>query len=277
MKNKLDLSPALDLEPASPGEHAPALRQDSAPAVHTSNLSPLSILEKAITGGVTRENVEVVKELVAMAREQRVEDAKAAFAAAFFRLRKNMPEIYADKEGKDLAGNPTFAYCSEEEISKKLEPHLMTYGFAMLCGQSEANGRVTINVTLIHEAGHSETREFTVHAGKTNRMKDESMVDTGAATTAWRHLMMKMFGLKSRISRPDVTLQGERITDEQAMWLKEQVSEMNLNEKEFLEFADVMGSPIPAPISEYRKIYESAYPRLAAAIEKKRKKAMGAA
>lgn len=201
-------------------------------------VSPINILEKAISGGVTTENVAVVKELIAMCREQRAEDAKAAFAKAFFQLKKNMPEIYADKEAKDRSGNVTFTYCSETELSKQLHPHLLAYGFTDLFGQEQADGRVIVKYTLIHEAGHSETREFSVRAGAPNAMKDAAMCDTGAATTAWRHLIMKIYGLKSRISEhQDARIEGEPITREQAQTLREMVKDTGSDEGKFLAFA----------------------------------------
>ncbi len=213
--------------------------QSVAPAiVPAQSISPINILESAIRGGVTQENVSVVKELIQMCREQRAEDAKAAFAKAFFLLRKNMPEIYADKEAKTRSGEVAYSYCSEQEIAKKLEPHLMNYGFAMLFGQTEHDGRITINVTLMHEAGHSETREYTVRSGTPNAMKDAAMCDTGGATTAWRHLIMKMFGLKSRISdNQDVRNEGEPISRDQAQVLREMVRDTGSDEAKFLAYA----------------------------------------
>lgn len=200
----------------------------------------LTILEKAVSGGITQENVAVVKELVQMAREQRAEEAKAAFARAFFQLRKEMPELYADKAGRDKNGNETFRYASEEEISRMIEPHLMRHGFAMLFGQSSNDGRITVNVTLIHESGHSETRDFTVRAGQPNAMKDGAMCDAGGATTAWRHLMMKMFGLKSRIvAEADAAVEGERISADKVQYLVEQVRETGSDAKKFLALAGV--------------------------------------
>jgi len=172
--DSLELTPQVDARPVTVGV-MPA---------------PISILETAIRAGVTSENVSVVKELIQMCREQRAEEAKAQFAKAFFQLRKHMPEISADKEARTRSGEVAYAYCSEEEIAKKLEPHLMNYGFAMLFGQREADGKVTAQVTLMHEAGHSEVREYTVRAGAPNAIKDAAMCDTGAATTAWRHLMI---------------------------------------------------------------------------------------
>lgn len=226
-------------------------------------VSPIAILEKAIQGGITQENVSVVKELIQMCREQRAEDAKAAFAKAFFQLRKNMPELYADKQAKNKAGEVTFVYCSEQEIAKMLDPHLMSYGFAMLFGQSEKDGRITVSVTLMHEAGHSETREFTVRSGAPNPMKDAAMCDTGGATTAWRHLMMKWFGLKSRISdNQDAKLEGERITPDKVQYLREMVIETKSDEARFFAFAGV---------KSFDEITEGIYPLLVRSLTAKKR------
>lgn len=223
--------------------------------------SPLAILDAAVRGGVTQENVSVVKELIAMAREERAEQAKAAFARAFFQLRKNMPEIHADKEAKGRNGEVAYAYCSEGEIAKKLEPHLMAYGFAMLFGQNASDGRISINVTLMHEHGHSETREFTVRSGTPNAMKDAAMCDTGAATTAWRHLMIKMFGLKSRIQEnQDAAIEGEKISSDKVVYLRELVKETKSDETKFLAFAQA---------AKYEEIREAFYDRLVASLRRK--------
>lgn len=226
--------------------------------------SPIAILESAIKGGVTAENVSVVKELIQMCRDQRAEDAKAAFAKAFFQLRKNMPEIYADKEAHTKSGQVAYVYCSEKEILSKLDPHLMSFGFAMLFSQSESDGRITVEITLMHEAGHSEVKTFTVRAGAPNAMKDAASCDAGAATTAWRHLVMKLFSLKSRISEnQDARNEGEPITRDQAQVLREMVKESGSNEPAFLQFSGA---------SKYEDIGSNRYSELFAALQKKMRK-----
>ena len=226
----------------------------------------INILEAAVKGGITSDNVVVAKELIQLIREQRAEEAKAAFAKALFQLRKHMPEIYIDKEAKDRSGNVAYRYCSEEEISKKLEPHLMAYGFTTLFGQREGEGRVTVELTLMHEAGHQEVREFTVRAGATNAMKDATAADAGAATTAWRHLMMKMFGLKSRFSAMDANdarIEGEFISFEQAETLRELVKETQSDEIAFLRFAGA---------TKYEEIGSARYQQLFGILNKKVRK-----
>lgn len=202
--------------------------------------SALTILEAAVRGGINKDNVEVVERLVALRRDEMREEAKAAFARSFFQLRKTMPEIYADKQAKDKGGNVVYTYCSEEEISRRLEPHLFNHGFTMLFGQRQEDSRTVAIVTLIHEHGHQETREYSVRAGATNQMKDATAADAGSTTTAWRHLMIKMFGLKSRLqSTTDPRLEGGPITQEQADELEHRIKMTNSKVDVFLRLAGV--------------------------------------
>jgi ERF superfamily len=227
------------------------------------SVSPIAILEKAIAGGVTTENVSVVKELIQMVREQRAEDAKAAFAKALFQLKKNMPEVYIDKEAKNSKGEVAYRYCSEEEISKAIEPHLMACGFTTLFSEKESDGRVTVELTLIHEEGHETHHEFTVRSGSTNAMKDATAADSGAATTAWRHLVMKMFALKSRLTNnPDAKIVGERITEDQALWLRDAIKQTKSDETAFLAW---MGAKTYEDIgvADYERGFKSLNKKLA--------------
>ena len=179
-----------------------------------------------------------MERLVALRREELREGAKETFGRAFFQLRKSMPEIYADKAAKTSSGTIAYTYCSEEEISKMLEPHLFRHGFAMMFGQRAEDGRTVAIVTLIHEGGHQETREYSVRSGSTNAMKDATAADAGATTTAWRHLMIKMFALKSRLrSEDDPRNEGGAVTPEIAFELERRVGETNSNKDAFLKFA----------------------------------------
>lgn len=198
----------------------------------------LSILDSAIRGGINKDNVEVVERLVALRREELKEESKKAFARDWFRLRKNMPEIYADKAARNDAGEVVYTYCSEKEIADKLDPIMLQYGFTTLCGQRQEEGRVVAIITLMHEAGHEETREYSVRAGATNRMKDASAADAGSTTTAWRHLMIKLFGLKCRIAAgDDPRNEGGKVTPDQAFELERRVAETNSNKDAFLKLA----------------------------------------
>lgn len=226
--------------------------------------SPANILQAVVDRGITGENVTVVKELVAMCREARAEDAKAAFFKAFAAMRKDMLPIYADKEVHTKSGDLAFAYCSPQEIKENIEPILQRHGFCTMSGQTLDAGTVTVTITLMHEGGHSETRTFSVRVSPGNSLMSPSQCDAGATTTAERHLMVKMFGLRLRGAREedDPRLLGEKITPDQAMELESRLKLVNGNVAAFLKLA---GAPT------FDLIPSSKYPMLDEMLAKKEK------
>ena len=205
--------------------------------------SSLEILDAAVRGGVTSENVAVVKEIIAMRREEVAFEAKAKFNRAFFELKSEIArmDFYADKAAKNNSGVVAYTYCSEKELASKLDPVLLRHGFTMLFGQRDDTGKTAAIITLVHQDGHEETREYSVRSGNTNAMKDATAADTGATTSAWRHLVIKMFGLKSRIQESDdprnLGETNKKVTPEQAGELEHQVKMLNRNVVAFLKLA----------------------------------------
>ena len=223
------------------------------PPAHA-NLTSLDILDAAVRGGVTSENVAVVKEIIAMRRDEINEKAKAEFAMAFFKLKKALAEtgFYADKQAMNN-GKVAYIYCSETEISDKLEPVLLANGFGMLFSQRQEDGKAVAIVTLIHEGGHQHVSEYSVRSGSTNAMEDATAADTSATTSAWRHLMIKMFGLKSRISESDDARNlgntSTKITPAQAAELEHRLAMVNGKPADFLSLAGAKSfADIPAAV-----------------------------
>ena len=239
MKN-ITTEPGLELATTAPKEVA----------VTAPQLTSLDILNSAVQGGVTSENVAVVERIIAMRREEVAHEAKAKFNRAFFELRQELGgmDFYADKAAMNN-GKVAYRYCSETELSAGLEPVLFKHGFAMMFGQRSEDGKIVAEVTLIHKDGHEEKREFAVRSGSTNAMKDATAADTGAATSAWRHLVIKLFGLKSRICESDDARNlgdtAKKITKEQADELEHRLKMVNGKVHDFLTLA---GAPSFAEI-----------------------------
>lgn len=223
------------------------------------------LLSAVIAQAVTPESVAVVKELVAMRREEVALENKAAFNRAFFELKKEIArmDFYADKEATTQSGAKAYSYCSEQEISGKLEPVLFKHGFAMLFGQKKDGGIVTAEITLIHESGHEEKREYSVRVGTSNKMKDDTAVDAGSTTSAWRHLVIKMFGLKSRIREEgDVRNVGSKISPDKAAELRDRCEACGLRVEKVLAMCQA---------ESFESIGEAALPLLENMIRAKEK------
>ena len=227
--------------------------RDPMPVAAPRHPSSLDILDAAVRGGVTSENVAVVKEIIAMRREEVAFEAKAKFNRAFFELKKEIAgmDFYADKAAKNNNDKVAYTYCSEKELASKLDPLLLRHGFTMLFGQRDDGGKTAAIITLVHQDGHEETREYSVRSGNTNAMKDATAADTGATTSAWRHLVIKMFGLKSRIQESDDPRNlgdtSKKITAAQAEVLEHRCKMVNSHIPSFLKLAGAATfSEIPA-------------------------------
>lgn len=216
----------------------------------------MDLIQTALVGGVTTENVGVIERLAALRREEIAAVSKANFNRDFFALKRDIAKLnfYADKEAKNNTGKVMYVYCSETEMSDKLEPVLDRHNFSMLFSQERDGDTVTAVVTLIHVGGHEHTSRFTVRVGSTNSAKDATAADAGSTTSAWRHLVMKLFGLKSRISDvQDPRLIGDLITETQAMNLQIAAQEVGMKEVVFLRLAGVTAGNPPS-LEDYLKI-----------------------
>lgn len=237
------------------------------PAPQPLAISPIGVLEAAVKGGINSDNVAVVKEILAMCRQQREEDAKAAFGRAFFAMKKEMPTIYADKEVRTKSGALAFEYCSPNEIQDAIDPVMKRHGFCTMTGQQkDERGFITASVTLYHESGHSETRSFTVRPGSGNALMSEAQCDAAATTSAERHALIKMLGLRTRV-RPaddgdDARNVGEAITPSQAADLRAMCDETNTDHAKFLKLAGA---------ETFETISTSRLSDLTATLERRRK------
>jgi len=229
--------------------------------------SVAQMLQGVIQSGLTADNVQAFKELVQLHREEVASKHKAAFNRAFFALKKEISgmDFYCDKQATTKSGGVAYTYCSEAEIAGKLEPALFRHGFTMLFGQRQEADRVVAIVTLIHEDGHEETREYSVRVGVSNQMKDNTAVDAGSTTSAWRHLVMKMFGLKSRIREEDDARNiGRPISADKAADLERRCEAANVNQRAFLDFAGA---------KTFAEIGEARLPEIEAMLTRKEAKA----
>ena len=239
-------------------------------ATQPAQLSTLSLIGRIVDSGITTENVSVIERMIALRREETAAENKAAFNRALFALKKEISgmEFYADKQGKNKAGDTIYTYCSESEISAKLELVLFKHGFAMMFSQKREQGSVTVEINLIHQDGHEVASNYSVRVGQSNQLKDDTAVDSGSTTSAWRHLVIKMFGLKSRIREEgDARNVGAFISTDKAFELAERVMACGADAKKFLAFAQA---------ETFETIGEAILPQLEAMLRTKEKAQKGA-
>ena len=216
---------------------------------------PAQILQTVLSREITPQSADVAEKILAMCREQKRDDARQSFMRAFFALRKELPNFYADKEVQTRTGAVAFTYCSPGEIKDKLEPLLLKHGFFTMTEQAQdTTGRVTVTVRVFHEDGHEEKSNFTTRVSPGNSLMSPSQCDAGASTGAERHCLIKMFGLRTRLrAEDDPRNEGGIITAEQAFELERRVAETNSDKGRFLALAGA---------ASFAEIHESKYAML---------------
>ncbi len=199
---------------------------------------------------ISKENLEVAKQLLAM-------DAERQFASAFVALQSDLPEIVAESlipnRGK---------YARFENVMHQIAPFLKKHGFTVSFSQQLEPGRVVETCYLTHAAGHTRSSMFAVRVG--GKADSETQADTKASTTAKRKALQDALNIVIHQDclneESDVTLEGGFITEEQADELQRRVSETSSDQFKFLQVAGA---------KFFREIPTSKYPVLDQMLRKK--------
>lgn len=234
----------------------------------TIDTSYAAILRAAVAGGITRENVEVVERLGALAERAEANRARIEFFRALAAMRKSMPAIYADNEVRIKAGQVAYRYASPQAIKEALEPHLQRHGLMTMASQRMDGNSITVTLTVAHEGGHSEQANYTTRISPGTALMTVTQCDAAAATAAERQALIRFFGLRVRIREDeDPRNEGVYISEEDAKTLRERALACGADERKFLKFAGVDVKPDDPPnLMDYFAIMSAKLPALDAAL-----------
>lgn len=204
---------------------------------------PLSIgkvFQAILTSNISKENLEVAKQLLAM-------DAERQFSVAFVQLQAEMPEIVAESvipnRGK---------YAKFENVMHQILPFLKKHGFTVSFSQVLETGRVVETCHLTHAGGFTRSSSFAVRVS--GKADSETQADTKASTTAKRKALQDALNIVIHQcvlnDEDDASLEGGPVTPEQAAELEHRAKMVNADIVKFLAYA---GAPTFAqiPSSKY--------------------------
>lgn len=197
-----------------------------------------NILAAAVQGGVTKENVDVVRELIAMQREVRAEEARSDFARAFAALQSECGQVKASKSVPDKQGNTKYFYAPYEGIMEKVSPLLSKNQFAVTFDTkiTDDNKRVLVKCTLMHASGHERSNEFACRIGSGPPNASEAQSDGAATTYAKRFALCAALNIVVDTDT-DARAEGDFITGDQADILQSLCAETGSDESKLLKFA----------------------------------------
>jgi len=211
---------STELVPASP---AGALQVQT-----SAGLSIEQVFQAVIEKNVSPENIAVMKELLAMAAEQK-------FASAFVALQKDLPTIVATSTIPNRGKYEKF-----EDVMRQIQPFLTKHGFTVSFSMDFKENRILETCHLTH-GGFTRSNSFAVRSGKAD---SETQADCKAATTAKRNALLNALNVIIRqdclTQENDAAIEGdpnEKITQAQVDDFIKRVIDTKSNEKAFLDYA----------------------------------------
>lgn len=221
------------------------------------------LLRAVIDKGVTAESVGVVERLVALKERQEEREAERHFAEAFAALQAELPTIETTKPVPDKHGNIKYHFAPFEEIMRVVRPYLLKRGFSVTFSADFKEGRIFQTCTLMHIKGHSRSNVFMARIGGGPPGASEAQADGAASTYAKRFALCNALNLVTGEPDTDARIEGEPISFDKALFLREQVKETGSDEAAFLRFAGA---------NTYEEIGEARYDTLVRALEAKKRK-----
>lgn len=202
--------------------------------------TPLDLLQAALEGGITEQNIAVVERMAALAERFEQRNAEKDFAAAFVELQKELPVIQGYRPIPDKQGRTKFCYANFEDIDAIVRPLCLARGFTYSFHESAVeNGRVTVTMTLQHSGGHARLIPYSVRSGHGPPGASESQADVSGHTYAQRGAIESGLALRI-IGRPeDPRMEGGPVTQGQADELERRIKMTNSDVQKFLRLAGV--------------------------------------
>lgn len=206
----------------------------------TQEITVGGMLQAAIAGGVSKENVDVLEKLMNLYERDQARRAEMAFNAAFVALQAEMPKVKAVKPVPDRDGNIKYFFAPYEEIDAQVRPFLQKHGFSTSFSQSYTDGRVSQTCILRHAAGHKQENTFSVRIGKGPPGSSEAQGDGAASTYAKRHAFCNALDIvidNDTDGKSEIADIGEAISRDQVQYLKELIDETKSDVPKLLALA----------------------------------------
>ena len=222
------------------------------------------MMEAFLERGVTADNVAAFEKLIELHERMEARNGEREFAKAFAALQAEMPIVEAKKPVHTKDGTLKYKFAPYEAIMEQVRPLIQRHGFTLSFSMDFKEGRIIQTCTLTHIGGHSRSNQFMARIGSGPPGSSEAQADGAASTYAKRFALCNALNIVCEVDTDgaDARNEGKPITEDQAIYLREQVKETKSNEADFLRFA---GS------ATYEAIGSARYPSLIAALEKKRK------
>lgn len=223
------------------------IEQPAAPAPVAESSAIISMIERVARD--PNSNIEKVREMLALRRQEQDYDAKRAYSAALSAMQPELPVIKERGEVRHDKNKPAqFTYARWEDINDAIRPHLARHGFALSFRTGRDGDKIVVTGVLSHREGHSE--ETTMHLPIDTGPGRNAVQSVGSSTSyGKRYTASALLNLTSRNEDDDGTgaISNEPVSDEQAAKITALLTETKSNLAIFLKWIGAESvSDIPA-------------------------------
>lgn len=219
-------------------------------------LDAVAILQAAVQGGITSENVAVVERMAALVERQQDRQSERDYAAALYALQQECQKVVALK---DVDGK--FRFAPYLDIWNAVEGPIKRNQFTLQWGQRNQGGMITKVLTLQHLGGHKREFEWTIRVGTnapgTPAGAQAPVLDEQADSRAKRRLLLDVLNITvDTVSDAANVGTGELVTQEQSDALFQRLMATGADDRAQKVFLSIAG------VDSWAKIRQSDLPIL---------------
>lgn len=188
-----------------------------------------SIVERAAFAGMP---VEMIEQLRLMARDERAEESRREFEAAFAEMQPSLPAVSKDGEGHQNA-----KYAKLEDVQAAARGVLAEHGFSVRFKVEDAENALCVTCILSHRNGHSDKDTIRLPLDTSG---SKNAVQARGSTVAYgkRYTLCNILGIQTGGDDNDggKSLSGETLTADQVKTLRHILKALDRKEEAFLRF-----------------------------------------
>lgn len=204
----------VDVDEKTTTHNAPALQGSQEVAVAAPAVGPMSDAIAFLRAGGTAAEL---RDMLALQREWKADQAKQAFTEAMAEFKKDPPTLQKDKrvyfEGKNGGTTTDYWHATLGNITDAIVEGLAKVGISHSWKPERKGDRIHVTCTLTHKMGHSESIELD---GPLDNSGNKNSIQQAAATTTYlsRYTLLMITGLAVKDEvMPDTDGRGAHAPD----------------------------------------------------------------
>jgi hypothetical protein len=193
-------------------------------------LTPMAMLEKAVTSGA---GLDMVEKLMGLQERWEKNQARKAFDEAIAAAKLEIPPIERNAKGHNEKTYANFA-----AIAKTVDPILGKHGLSYRFRTNQGE-RISVTCILSHKAGHYEE---TTLSGPADTSGNKNAIQAIGSTLTYlqRYSLVQMLGLAAANDDDGASASGkEKVTQEQADLIRDLLESTGKDRAKFLKWAKV--------------------------------------